>query len=128
MRLGLVRQVIQGNTADWYLETTTSNADGLLLMAKAYVILDQPLAAVELYRKGLNKFPNDTVILVGIARIYEELHQLEESFTNYKKVLTYDANNIEAMACMASHFFCTGQHEFAFVLYRWELLPIKRPI
>ena len=115
-----MRQVIQGAGADWFLEASTSNADGLLLMAKTYLIVDQPLAAVDLYRKGLNKFPNDTMILVGIARIYEELHQLEESFASYKTILSYEGNNIEAMACMASHFFCTGQHELAFILYRYH--------
>ena len=45
-----------------------NNSDGLLLMAKSYLIIDQPLAALEVYKKGLEKFPMDTVILSGIAR------------------------------------------------------------
>ncbi len=76
--MGLVRQVIQGSSAsaDWYLTSTSSGtssgtaiqAEGLLLMAKAYIIVDQPLAAIQLYRRGLDRFPENTLILTGIAR------------------------------------------------------------
>lgn len=65
MRLGLVRQIVQATT-DWYIQM--NNSDGLLLLAKSYLIIDQPLAALEVYQKGLDKFPKDTVILSGIAR------------------------------------------------------------
>jgi len=75
--MGLVRQVIQGSSAsaDWYLTSTSGTssgtaiqAEGLLLMAKAYIIVDQPLAAIQLYRRGLDRFPENTLILTGIAR------------------------------------------------------------
>jgi len=45
--------------------------DCYLLLAKCSVKLDQPLTAVETYKKGLEKFPQDTSLLTGIARIYE---------------------------------------------------------
>jgi tetratricopeptide repeat protein 8 len=51
-----------------------NNSDGVLLMAKSYLIIDQPLAALEIYKNGLRKFPKDTVILSGIARcVYYDL-------------------------------------------------------
>lgn len=65
VRLGLVRQIVQATT-DWYYQMNST--DGLLLMAKSYLIIDQPLAALEVYKKGLEKFPKDTIILSGIAR------------------------------------------------------------
>jgi tetratricopeptide repeat protein 8 len=45
-----------------------NSSDGVLLMAKSYLIVDQPLTALEIYKKGLEKFPKDTVILSGIGR------------------------------------------------------------
>ena len=115
VRLGLVRQFLQGST-DWCHES--NNMDGLLLLAKCYIIIDQPLAAINIYQRGLERFPNDTYLLTGIARIQEELRQADTALTTYKKVLVYDANNVEAIACIASHFFYTGQPELALVLYR----------
>lgn len=77
--MGLVRQVIQSSTAsaDWYLTGgdeigatgTSIQSDGILLMAKAFLIVDQPLAAIQLYRRGLTKFPDNTLIYTGIARL-----------------------------------------------------------
>lgn len=68
VRLGLVRQIVQ-TTSDWRMQM--NNTDGLLLIAKSYLIIDQPLAALETYKKGLEKFPKDTVLLSGIARYNE---------------------------------------------------------
>ena len=45
--------------------------DTLLYLCKVYVRLDQPLTAIELYKQGLDKFPSETTMLAGIARIYE---------------------------------------------------------
>lgn len=45
--------------------------DIFLYLCKVYVRLDQPLTAVEVYKQGLEKFPGETTLLTGIARIYE---------------------------------------------------------
>ena len=45
--------------------------DSYLLLAKCNVKLDQPITAIDTYKKGLEKFPNDTSLMTGIARIYE---------------------------------------------------------
>lgn len=45
--------------------------DVYLYLCKVYVRLDQPLTAVEIYKQGLEKFPSETTLLTGIARIYE---------------------------------------------------------
>ena len=45
--------------------------DAYLHLAKVYSRLDQPLAAVEVYKQALNKFPGETTLLTGIARIHE---------------------------------------------------------
>jgi len=45
--------------------------DTYLYLAKVYVRLDQPLTAIEIYKQGLEKFPNELTLIVGQARIYE---------------------------------------------------------
>jgi tetratricopeptide repeat protein 8 len=72
MRLGLVREVIQGTNSDWYSKANCS--EGIRLMAKSYVMMDQPLAAVDIYLKGIEKFPKETSLLLGIARYVHNLY------------------------------------------------------
>ena len=45
--------------------------DTFLYLGKVYIRLDQPLTAVETYKQGLEKFPGETTLLTGMARIYE---------------------------------------------------------
>ena len=45
--------------------------DTYLYLCKVYIRLDQPLSAVEVYKQGLLKFPGESALLTGIARIYE---------------------------------------------------------
>lgn len=45
--------------------------DTYLYLSKVYIKLDQPLTAVDIYKQGLEKFPGETSLLTGIARIHE---------------------------------------------------------
>lgn len=45
-----------------------------LYLARCNIRLDQPVTAIETYKKGLEMFPNDTSLLTGISRIYEVMH------------------------------------------------------
>ena len=45
--------------------------DAYLYLCKVYTRLDQPLTAIDAYNEGLQKFPGETSLLTGIARIYE---------------------------------------------------------
>ena len=53
--------------------------DTVLYLCKVYVRLDQPLTAVDIYKAGLEKFPGETSLLTGIARIYEVGVHVEHS-------------------------------------------------
>ena len=48
-----------------------STVDMFLYLCKVYVKLDQPKNALDYFKKGLDKFENDTSLLTGIARIHE---------------------------------------------------------
>jgi len=45
--------------------------DSYLFLAKVFLRLDQPLAAIDVYRQGLVKFPQDVSLLLGQARVHE---------------------------------------------------------
>lgn len=63
-------------------------------------------------------FSFDTHMLVGIARIHDMLNDPKKSFTLYKQVLTFDNNNVEAIASIASYHFYTDQPEVALRFYK----------
>ncbi|XP_013404505.1 tetratricopeptide repeat protein 8 [Lingula anatina] len=92
--------------------------DTFLYLAKVYVRLDQPLTAVEIFKQGLEKFPGETAILTGIARIYEGLNDMENTVKYYKDVLHYDNMHVEAIACIGTNHFYTDQPEVALKFYR----------
>ena len=45
----------------------------IYLYLQVYIGLDQPLAALDMYKQGLEKFPEETFLMVHTARIYEVL-------------------------------------------------------
>jgi len=45
--------------------------DTYLYLAKVYIRMDQPLAAIDVYKQGLAKFPQEVSLLLGQARVYE---------------------------------------------------------
>jgi tetratricopeptide repeat protein 8 len=50
------------------------------------------MAALEVYRTGLDKFPNDVSLLTGMSRIYEALGNITLSAKYYKMVLNVSPN------------------------------------
>lgn len=55
--------------------------------SQVYLRIDQPMAALEVYRTGLDKFPNEISLLTGVARIYEAIGNLPLSAKYYKIIL-----------------------------------------
>ncbi|XP_033630596.1 tetratricopeptide repeat protein 8-like [Asterias rubens] len=92
--------------------------DTYLYLCKVYVRLDQPLAAIDIYKQGLEKFPGETTLLTGIARIYEGLNDMTNAVKFYKQVLHNDNTHVEAIACIANYHFYTDQPEIALRYYR----------
>ncbi|XP_077521813.1 tetratricopeptide repeat protein 8 isoform X2 [Amblyomma americanum] len=88
--------------------------------------MDQPLAAVEAYRRGLDKFPNEAALVAPMARVYEGLHDLQRSAKLYRELLCQDAVHVEAIACVATHHFYADQPEMALRFYR-RLLQLGMP-
>jgi tetratricopeptide repeat protein 8 len=89
-----------------------------LWLCKVCMRLDQPNTALEWYSKGAQNHPCDTHLLLGIARIFDQLNDIDRGTCYYEKVLDLDASNVEALACLASNNFYDGKPEIAMRLYR----------
>ena len=89
-----------------------------LLLSKVYIRLDQPMAALEVYRTGLDKFPNDVCLMTGMARIYEAIGSIGLSTKYYKIILGEDSINVEAIACIGMEHFYADQPELSLRFYR----------
>uniref|UniRef100_A0A915DCQ8 Tetratricopeptide repeat protein 8 n=1 Tax=Ditylenchus dipsaci TaxID=166011 RepID=A0A915DCQ8_9BILA len=87
-------------------------------LAKVYRKLDQPLSSIEHLQKGLHQFPNDITLLTSLARIYEDIGDLEQSIVQYKHVLRQDSSNVEGIACMGTNYFYKSHPEIALKFYR----------
>lgn len=47
------------------------------------------------------------------------LNDLDTAVSYYKEVVKYDATNVEAIACIATHYFYSEQPEMALRFYRY---------
>eukprot|EP00451_Oxyrrhis_marina_P015597 CAMPEP_0204328882 /NCGR_PEP_ID=MMETSP0469-20131031/13746_1 /ASSEMBLY_ACC=CAM_ASM_000384 /TAXON_ID=2969 /ORGANISM="Oxyrrhis marina" /LENGTH=360 /DNA_ID=CAMNT_0051311389 /DNA_START=29 /DNA_END=1111 /DNA_ORIENTATION=- len=89
-----------------------------LELCKVYLRLDQPNSALDEYGRAGEKFVGDIHILLALARTYDQLNAMMRGVQFYKRVLSFDSVNAEAIACLASHHFYTDQPEVALRFYR----------
>ncbi|XP_054927901.1 tetratricopeptide repeat protein 8 isoform X4 [Dermacentor andersoni] len=124
LRLGMLRE------AEHQFRKAAEAGDpqprAFLWLARVQLQMDQPLAAVEAYRRGLDKFPNEAALVAPMARVYEGLHDLQRSAKLYRELLSQDAVHVEAIACVATHHFYADQPEMALRFYR-RLLQLGMP-
>lgn len=85
----------------------------LLDLAKIHIKQDQPNGALALYTSC-----NDVDCLIGKARIFELLNDVEASIEAFKGVLEMDQSNVEALASLAAHAFNSGDPQVALSYYR----------
>eukprot|EP00879_Flechtneria_rotunda_P021995 GHRR01023196.1.p1 GENE.GHRR01023196.1~~GHRR01023196.1.p1 ORF type:complete len:416 (+),score=162.18 GHRR01023196.1:766-2013(+) len=114
-QLGMLRE------AEKQLTSAAKNQDMLVLthqLAKIALRLDQPLSALQLYTEAAGRHPNDVGLLLGQARVHEALGHRQEALELYQKVLSLDASNAEAIACLAADYFYSDQPELALRYYR----------
>ncbi|XP_074595169.1 tetratricopeptide repeat protein 8 [Brevipalpus obovatus] len=95
-----------------------SSVETYLWLGKIFLRLDQPLAALDVYRRGLIKYPGETFLMAHTARVHEALMQMDDSIKFYREILHIEAINIEAIACLAMYHFYTDQPETAVKYYR----------
>lgn len=114
-QLGLLRD------AERQLRNSLHNMDTLvarLQLGKVQLKLDQPRAAEEQYKQGLNVHQGDACLQSAIARVHELLQDIELSAAAYKRVLMKDPSDAEAIASLAATHFYSDQPEVALRYYR----------
>ncbi len=90
-----------------------------LQLARVCLRLDQPQAALEVYRAASEGFaPQETALLLGQARVHDAMAQTEAASALYRRVLQVDASCVEAVACLAAHAFYGDQPEVSLRFYR----------
>uniref|UniRef100_A0AC35U9U5 TPR_REGION domain-containing protein n=1 Tax=Rhabditophanes sp. KR3021 TaxID=114890 RepID=A0AC35U9U5_9BILA len=87
-------------------------------LAKVYSRLDQPNTAFEILNEGIFFFDQNVTLMLHKARIEEQMENMDKSIAIYKDILKLDANNIEAIACIATTLFYNDQPEIALGYYR----------
>ncbi|XP_076665274.1 tetratricopeptide repeat protein 8 [Andrena cerasifolii] len=90
----------------------------ILRLVRVYIRLDQPLAALDACKRGLEYFPNDVNILTEMGRIFDGLNNTTMSLKYYKIVAQEDASQTEAIASIGMHHFYNDQPELALRYYR----------
>ena len=141
LHLGLYRDAEkQLKSAIMTQDMVTTDLD----LAKVYVQLDQPKSALDFCSKGAQVHSADTHLVVGMARVYDQLNDLEKSTQLYQRVrqgihcplaltlphhglteglattqvLEIDSGNVEAIACLAANYFYEDQPEISLRLFR----------
>ncbi|CAH8446675.1 unnamed protein product [Schistosoma intercalatum] len=88
------------------------------LQAFVAIQLDQPVRALGIYDKGLERFPHDIDLLTGKARIYQKLSNASQSVALYKEITQIDDMNVESLASIAMHYFYEDEPEVSLKYYR----------
>jgi tetratricopeptide repeat protein 8 len=70
------------------------------------------------YARGSDSVSGDTHLLLGAARLHDQMGAMDKGVALYKRVLGLDASSVEAIACLASHHFYGDQPEVALKYYR----------
>ena len=88
------------------------------LLSQIYIKLDQPGNTISILKKALDKFQKEPTFHLALGRVYEMLNDEKLSYSNYKDALSLENNNIEAVACIANHFFYEDSPEISLRFYK----------
>merc|ERR1712142_1409619 len=102
LRLGMVRKAEELATE---FVRENSLPQGALLLAATYRRLDQPLAARQALKVGIDHNPDNLLLLANCARLEEQRGSIPESEKIYDKILAVDPINREALCVLAASMF-----------------------
>lgn len=118
LRLGMFRDAEkQFKSALAIVDTVGVRMD----LARAFLCEDSPALALETYRQGSITHVGDPHLVLGVARLLDTLRP-DESIDIFRKALDLDSSNVEALSCLATHYFYADQPELSMRLYRRLLL------
>lgn len=89
-----------------------------LQLAKVFLKLDQPASALRVLRTSAEEHPQEERLHLGVARVHDLLFETEAAVAHYRRVLDLDAGSVEAISCIAAHYFYSDRPEVALRFYR----------
>ena len=108
IKLGLLRDAEKHFRSSLKVQPTVST---YLELSNVYIRLDMPNSSMDLLEEASSKFTTDPHILLGIARLNDQLNHQDAALKIYRQVLSLDASNIESLASLGAHYFYSDQPE-----------------
>jgi tetratricopeptide repeat protein 8 len=95
-----------------------ASVNAYYLLSHIYIKLDQPMNTITILKKAIDLFSKEPVFHLALGRVYEMLNDEQQSFNHYKLALNLENNNIEAVACIANHYFYEDSPEISLRFYK----------
>eukprot|EP00792_Barthelona_sp_PAP020_P007732 TRINITY_DN3159_c3_g1_i1.p1 TRINITY_DN3159_c3_g1~~TRINITY_DN3159_c3_g1_i1.p1 ORF type:complete len:503 (+),score=104.90 TRINITY_DN3159_c3_g1_i1:835-2343(+) len=89
-----------------------------LELIKVYIRLDLPNTALDWCVRASRRYPKDVSLLLTQARILDGMGEFSKSADIYAQIVTIDSSNVEAIACLGSHYFYNDRPEVGLRFYR----------
>ena len=115
IKLGLLRDAEKHFRSSLKVQPTVGT---YLELSNVYIRLDMPNSSMDLLEEASSKFTTDPHILLGIARLNDQLNHQDAALKIYRQVLSLDASNIESLASLGAHYFYSDQPELSIRYYR----------
>lgn len=90
----------------------------VLQLAKVYLRMDQPTAALKVLQDALEDLPENVRLELWVARVHEFVQAHDTSIEAYKRVVALDASHVEGLACLATSYFYAGYPELGLRYFR----------
>lgn len=114
-QIGHYREAEKQFKASLKMQDTTN---AFLQLSNVYIKLDQPNNTIDTLKQALTVFPQEPSFYIALGRVYEMLNESEKCFDEYKQALRLENNNIEAVACIANHYFYEDCPEVSLRFYK----------
>ena len=114
-KLGLFRDAENLFRSSLKIQPTIST---YLELSNVYIRLGMPNSALDLLDEASNEFTTDPSVILGIARLHDQLNDQDTAIKMYRRVLSLDASNVEALASLGAHFFYSDLPELSIRYYR----------
>lgn len=112
---GLLREAEKQLLSSLKIQPTVN---AYLLLSQIYVKLDQPANTIDYLNKALVDFEHESAFNLSLGRVYEMLNEQDKSYLQYRLALAKENNSIEAVACIANHFYYKDSPEVALRFYK----------
>ena len=118
LRLGMVRRAEEFGTE---FVRENSLPCGALLLSSIYKRLDQPLAARQALKVGIENNPDNLLLMANFARLEEARGSFDEAEKIFDKMLSIDPINQEALCVLAASKYYKDEPMACLSLYRRAL-------